>query len=71
MSRLMDKRITRLEVKMNKSLKELKDQAEQSSQRDIAQDRDLKQSVYKLIQSSQDEIKSVKKKVDNMDDNIN
>ena len=28
MSRLMDKRITRLEVKMNKSLKELKDQAE-------------------------------------------
>lgn len=49
MSKLMDKRITVLELKLNKSLLELKDGAEMSSQRDIAQDRDLKQSVFKLI----------------------
>ena len=48
-SRVTEKRITQLEVKLEKRLNSITEQVESSSKRDIAQDKDLKQQFSQMI----------------------
>ena len=54
MSKITDKRISKLEVSLVKQITSLSDQAEQSSKRDIAQDSALKLMVNQMIKSVKD-----------------
>ena len=56
MNRLVDKRITSLEAKIDKRMDAIENQAQVSSQRDIAQDKDLKKNVYQLVVSNKSEM---------------
>ena len=56
MSKITEKRISQLETKLEKKLNSIVEQAEQSSKRDIAQDKDLKQQFSQMIKLVRDEI---------------
>ena len=65
MNRLVDKRISSLEEKVDRKFDVIVNQAQVSSLRDIAQDKDLKKNVYQLIKSVE---KSV---IDKQDEKLN
>lgn len=63
MTKLNSKCFDKIQVNLTKQITALKEQAEQDSMRDLAQDKDLKQSVNQLVKSISEKQVSMEEKV--------